>query len=108
MNLTLTARHFEITPYLKTHVDEKMKRLPHFNNQVTSGEVVLFKEHAVHVAEGKVHFGHAVIAAKGEGSDMYIAVNDLKRPRGVRERLGEKTSATWLAPYSLLPLYSDA
>lgn len=77
MNVTLTGRHFEITPYLKTHVDEKMQRLAHFNNQVASGEVVLFKEHAAHVAEGKVRFARAVIAAKGEGADMYEAVNDL-------------------------------
>ena len=77
MNMTLTGRHFEITPYLKSHVDGKMEKLAHFSGQISGGEVVLFKDRVSHVAEGKVRFAHTLVAAKGEGSDMYAAVNDL-------------------------------
>ncbi len=77
MNLTLTGRHFEITPYLKAHVDEKMKKLDHFNNHINGGEIVLLKEGVKDVAEGKIHLSHCVLTAKGEGKDMYIAVNDV-------------------------------
>ena len=77
MNLTLTGRHFEITPYLKAHVDEKVKKLDHFNSHIIEAEIVLLKEGAKDVAEGKIHLSHTVIAAKGQGKDMYIAVNDV-------------------------------
>jgi ribosomal subunit interface protein len=77
MNLTLTGRHIDITPYLKAHVDEKVKKLDHFNSHIIKAELVLFKEGAKDVAEGKVHLSHTVLTAKGEGKDMYIAVNDV-------------------------------
>jgi ribosomal subunit interface protein len=77
MNLTLTGRHFEITPYLKSHVDEKMKKLSRFNSHIIEGEIVLFKEGIQDVAEGKIHLSHTVLTAKGQGKDMYIAVNDV-------------------------------
>jgi putative sigma-54 modulation protein len=77
MNLTLTGRHFEITPYLKAHVDEKVKKLAHFNDHIIEGEIVLLKEGIKDVAEGKIHLSHTVLTAKGEGKDMYIAVNDV-------------------------------
>jgi len=77
MNLTLTGRHLEITPYLKAHVDEKVKKLDHFNSHIIKAEIVLLKEGSKDVAEGKVHLSHAVLTAKGKGKDMYIAVNDV-------------------------------
>ena len=77
MNLTLTGRHLEITPYLKTHVDEKVKKLDHFNHHIIKAEIVLQKEGARDVAEGKIHLSHTVLTAKGRGKDMYIAVNDV-------------------------------
>jgi len=77
MNLTLTGRHLEITPYLKAHVDEKVKKLDHFNSHIIKAEIVLLKEGALDVAEAKVHLSHSVLTAKGQGKDMYIAVNDV-------------------------------
>jgi ribosomal subunit interface protein len=77
MNLTLTGRHLEITPYLKAHVDEKVKRLDHFNSRIIKAEIVLLKEGAKDIAEGKIDLSHTVLTAKGQGKDMYIAVNDV-------------------------------
>jgi len=77
MNLTLTGRHLEITPYLKAHVDEKVKKLDHFNSHIIEAEIVLLKEGAKDVAEAKVHMSHAVLTATGRGKDMYIAVNNV-------------------------------
>ena len=77
MKLNLTGRHFEITPHLRKHLDEKMLKLEKFNDQIIEGEVVLFKDHVSDIAEGKIHIGHVVIAARGEADDMYAAVNDL-------------------------------
>lgn len=77
MNLTLTARHFEITPNLKKHIDTKIARLEHYADRITRGEVVLFRDSINDIAEGKIHVGHTMLTARGQGKDMYLAVNDL-------------------------------
>ena len=77
MKFTLTGRHFEITPYLKSRINEKVKKFEHVSDNIIEVEIVLFKDSVNHVAEGKLHLGHTMLAAKGLGKDMYIAVNDL-------------------------------
>lgn len=77
MQLKLTGRHFEITPTLKEHVTEKFTRLEKYNSHILEGEVVLFRDHVIDIAEGKIHLGHTVLAAKGEASDMFGAIGDL-------------------------------
>jgi len=77
LKLRLTGRHFEVTPHLRRHVNERFERLERFDHGVISGEVVLFKDRAFDVAEGQVHLGHTFLTAKGSGTDMYVAVNDM-------------------------------
>ncbi len=77
MKLTLTGRHFEVTPHLRKHVEEKVNRLEKFYEHILEGEIVLFKDHVSDIAEGRIHLGHTVITARGEATDMYEAVSAL-------------------------------
>lgn len=77
MKLTLTGRHFEITPFLRSHVEEKLSRLESYNDRIHEAEVVLSKDHVNEIAEGRVHIGHTVIPARAESTDMYASVNEL-------------------------------
>ncbi len=77
MKLTLTGRHFEITPHLKRHVREKVKKLEKLNDHNIEGEIIFSKDHVNDIAEGRIHYGHFAITAKGEATDMYAAVSDL-------------------------------
>jgi ribosomal subunit interface protein len=77
MRLKLTGRHFEITPHLKAHVSDKLAKIERFESHIIEGEVVLFRDSINDIAEGKIHVSHTVLTAKGQGSDMYLAVNDL-------------------------------
>jgi len=77
VKLTLTARHFEITPHLRKHVEDRLSRLDKFDGHIQQSEVILFQDRAFGIAEGKVHLGHSVIAAKGQAPDIYDAVNEL-------------------------------
>ncbi len=76
MQITLTARHFEITPHLRQYAIKKLSKLERFDHQILKGEVVFFLNRAYNVVEGKVHSGHFVFTAKGYGEDMYQAIND--------------------------------
>jgi putative sigma-54 modulation protein len=77
MKLRLTGRHFEVTPHLRRHIVERFDRLERFDHGVIEGDVVLFKDRAFDVAEGKVHLGHTILTAKARGTDMYVAVNEM-------------------------------
>ncbi len=77
MQLTISGRHLDVTPHLREYIDKKIKKLTRFDHQLLEGEIILFRDRAFDVAEGKIHSGHFVITAKGEGKDMYDAVNDL-------------------------------
>ena len=77
MKLTITGHHFEVTPFLRKHVEEKMTRLDHYNDRIHEGEVVLTKDNVNEIAEGRVHFGHTVITARAESTDIYNSVNEL-------------------------------
>ncbi len=77
MNLTLTGRHLEVTPYLKNHVNLKVKKLERYSHQIARAEIVLAKDSTKDIAEGKIQLRHTVLAATGKGDDLYMAVNDL-------------------------------
>lgn len=76
MQITLTGRHFEISPHLREYATQKLKKLERFDHQILKGEVVFFQDRSNNVAEGKIHSGHFTFAAKGYGDDMYQAIND--------------------------------
>jgi ribosomal subunit interface protein len=76
VKFTLTGRHFEITPHLKAHAEGQVTKLDRYNHHILEAEMVLFMDHATHIAEGKVHVSHAVLTARAEAKDMYAAVNE--------------------------------
>lgn len=76
MQIILTGRHFEITPYLREYATRKLSKLARFDHQILRGEVVFSQDRTNNVAEGKIHSGHFTFAAKGYGDDMYQAIND--------------------------------
>lgn len=77
MQITLTARHLEVTPHMKEYVTKKLRKLEKFDHQIIKSDIILFQDRANEIAEGKVHTGHFIITAKGYGSDPYQAVNEL-------------------------------
>ncbi len=94
MQLSITGRRFVISSHLRDYVNKRMEKLAKFDHHISKGEIILFRDRAFDVAEGKIHTGHFVFAAKGHGSDMYEAVNDLADKIGIQlERHLEKIRA---------------
>lgn len=77
MKLNITGRHFDITPHLRQHIDRRFDRFERLDGHIIAADVVLFRDRARAVAEARLHLSHTIFAAKGSGSDMYLAVNDL-------------------------------
>lgn len=75
MQLHFTGRNIEVTPALKTFVEEKLQRLHHRYEKVHSVNVTLLVEKLEHIAEATLHIDGTDVHAKAESKDMYSAID---------------------------------
>lgn len=89
MNVSVTARHMDMTPSIKEYVEEGLEKLvDHFDN-VTNVDVILSVEKHRNIAEINLHANGLRINAKESLNDMYAAVDAAlsKIERQVRKHL---------------------
>ncbi len=77
MNLTITGHHLEVTPAIRGHVEEKLKRVTRHFDHVIDVTVILAVEKLVHKAEVNVHVAGKDIFVEASDADMYAAVDAL-------------------------------
>ena len=77
MQLNITGQHLEITDTLRDYVGEKMNRLVHHFDEITTVHVVLHVEKAHHLAEVTVNARGIQLHAHGEAVDMYAAIDSM-------------------------------
>lgn len=82
MFVDVRGHHVEVTPAIKTYVNEKIEKLNRHNHNITTVNVILKVEksddHSNHKAEGLVKFkGHQEIFIETKSNDMYKSIDDL-------------------------------
>ena len=77
MQTAITARHFELTPQMKEFVTKKIQKLERYSHYILSAEVILAKDRAFEVVEGKVLLKHEALTAKVQAKDIYDAVTEM-------------------------------
>lgn len=77
MQVTITAKNFDLTPAIKQHAEEKFNSLAqHFSN-LSNLHIVLNIEHIDHCAEVTVHSHGAELHATAKSEDMYSSIDQL-------------------------------
>jgi putative sigma-54 modulation protein len=79
MQLSITGQHLEITDSLRDYVGEKMNRLVHHFDEITTVHVVLHVEKSHPLAEVAVNARGIQLHAHDEAANMYAAINKLDR-----------------------------
>jgi putative sigma-54 modulation protein len=75
MKFEYTGRHLEVTPALRSHVENHFDKLKHlFNGQATNAHVIIEVAKGRHRAEIIVHWRDHVLTANTTVSDMYKAL----------------------------------
>ena len=75
MNYEYTGRHIEVTPALKSHVENYFDKIKHlFDGNVTKTHVIIEVERGRHRAEIIVNMRDRVLTADTTVSDMYQAL----------------------------------
>lgn len=80
MQLNITGHHVDITPPLKSYVEEKIQKITKRFNNITNVHVVLTIENhkqnlKVQKAEAHVNLAKGDIHATAEADDMYAAID---------------------------------
>ena len=74
MKFEYTGRHVEVSPAIRSHVEDHFKKLDHiFNNSATT-HVVIEVEKNRHIGEVIVHWREHTLTAKDTNIDMYMAL----------------------------------
>jgi len=76
MNFEYTGRHIDVTPALRTHVEQHFDRIDHlFNGNATSAHVIIEVERGRHRSEIIVQWRNETLTAATSVADMYTSLS---------------------------------
>lgn len=78
MNIQITGRHVEVTDSIKSYVNEKVGKVGHYFDNITSTKVILDVEKDQQVAEAIVTVPGSEFVAKAKDKDLYAAIDMLE------------------------------
>lgn len=77
MQLSITGHHMDVTPALRSYIENKFQRLErHFDN-MTNIHVILNVEKERQKAVATIQVSRGTLFADSEHEDMYAAIDDL-------------------------------
>lgn len=77
MQINISGHHLEITPALKTFIEEKLQQLQKKFPHITTANVLLKVDNITYIAEGIIHVDRSELYAKEGADDMYQAIDIL-------------------------------
>jgi putative sigma-54 modulation protein len=77
MQINLTGHHLDITPALRSFVQEKLERIERHFDHITQIHVILTIEKGRQKAEASIHVNRGNIFANAQHDDMYAAIDML-------------------------------
>jgi putative sigma-54 modulation protein len=77
MQLHFTGHNIEVTPALKTSIQEKLTHLAHRFQNMMSVNIIFRVEKTSQMVEATVHLPGTEIHAKADDNDMYNAIDKL-------------------------------
>ncbi|UCE01667.1 MAG: ribosome-associated translation inhibitor RaiA [Candidatus Latescibacterota bacterium] len=95
MQVSVTGRHYEVTPALRTYLDARMNRLHRFAENILSVNVTLSGEKHLHRAEVILRTNGREFTGKEVSEDMYSALDRVtdKLEKQLRRHKDRRTSA---------------
>lgn len=75
MKITITGRHFEITPALREYLEEKFSKLEKYAPDIVNLQVILQMEKRNAILEANVKLKKFRVNVKEKNRDMYTAID---------------------------------
>ncbi|MFV0548058.1 MAG: ribosome-associated translation inhibitor RaiA [Limnobaculum xujianqingii] len=77
MTLNITSKQMDITPAIRSHVEDRLKKLDKWQAQLINPHIVLSKEPKGFVADATITTPNGLLVASAKHEDMYAAINEL-------------------------------
>jgi putative sigma-54 modulation protein len=77
MQVTVTGRHFEVRPALRSYLDVRLERLLRYIGKIESAHVMLSAQKSQHRAEIVLHAAGKEFTSRAVSDDMYAAVDSV-------------------------------
>lgn len=75
MKVSVTARHFDLTPQERAHAEGRVDRFTKYDNSLLDARVVLEQQKSRRIAEVSVHARHGDFTAKAESHDLLASID---------------------------------
>ena len=76
MNIELTGRHIEITPAIRSHIEEQLQKIePVFDGKAAKAHVIIEVERGISRSEIVINWRSEVLTAETSISDMYQSIS---------------------------------
>lgn len=75
MNISTTARHYELAPALKDYAEGKVQHLKRYFDHIVKANVVFSLEKYRHKVEITLHVNGKDFVSEEESDDMYVSVD---------------------------------
>lgn len=79
MNLTISARNFELTDAITAFAGKKLNKLRRFAHHIISGHLVLEKDKSSSIVELNLLVKHSTINTKVKANDIYQGIIDITK-----------------------------
>ncbi|MBL7107996.1 MAG: ribosome-associated translation inhibitor RaiA [Candidatus Cloacimonetes bacterium] len=79
MKISITARHFDLTPAVKGYAEDSIQKLDLYSDQIISAEMVLTVEKNRNLAEINLKMKKFHFFSKSKEKSMYLAIDNAVR-----------------------------
>lgn len=95
MQVTVTGRHFDVTPALRAYLDVRLARMHRYLSDIQSAHVMLSSEKHRNRAEVVLHANGKEFTGKDDATDMFSAIDRVaqKLDKQLRRHKDRRTSA---------------
>ncbi|MBT5872851.1 MAG: ribosome-associated translation inhibitor RaiA [Candidatus Latescibacteria bacterium] len=76
MQISITARHFELAQSHKSHAEEQLKRLSRFVENIINADLTVTLEKYRYTAEMNIKVGGAMLVSKEEAAELFPAIDN--------------------------------
>jgi putative sigma-54 modulation protein len=75
MNITTTARHYQLTPVLKEYAESKVRQLTKYFDNIVNAHIIFELEKYRHAVEVSIHVNGKDFNGREVSEDMYVSVD---------------------------------
>jgi putative sigma-54 modulation protein len=76
MQITITARHFELTKAIRDHVETACLKVKKYFDQIITVHITLALENNRNICEMSLHASKFGLQSQSEENDMYVAIDN--------------------------------